>query len=467
VNGGQRGAAPDPAGLPIVPQRLVLVVPSDASRDSRTDRIAASIAARGHTVTIIARASATGSCDEDEGGAVGIRVRTVHVACDPIDGLPLPGSVRDAIPRLGGARRSATTASSDRVSDSAAPSARGYQPAISRLRGIIRESRRLVTFGLTIRAQARSAVEVDEGADLYHGMAFQGIPVALRLARHSGGAALYDIRDIYLDARNLARLPRTIRHGLRWVERRWIRQADATLTVNGACASLIERRYGRRPAVVMNCPVRRAGRRPHSDLVRDALGLSATDRVAMYHGGLTIGRGLPRTIEAMADPRLVDVHFVLMGWGEEESALRRSATDPAVQGRIHFLPPVAPRDVVDWVSSVDVSIMAIDPSTLNHRLSTPNKLFEALAAGVPVVASDFPPIRHIVVDDPEGPLGAVCDPTDPKAIAQAVVTILDLEQGAAADLRERCARAARERYSWESQLPSLLEAYRAATGRPW
>src|SRR5438477_513567 len=102
-----------------------------------------------------------------------------------------------------------------------------------------------------------------------------------------------------------------------------------------------------------------------------------------------------------------------------------------------------------------------------ERLPTPNKLFESLAAGVPVVSSDFPERRRIVIDDPDGPLGAVCDPTDPTAIADALRSILGLEPAAAADLRARCARAARERYSWERQVPALLATYRAATGRDW
>ncbi len=78
------------------------------------------------------------------------------------------------------------------------------------------------------------------------------------------------------------------------------------------------------------------------------------------------------------------------------------------------------------MASADVAVMPIQPSTLNHRLSTPNKLFEALAAGVPVVVSDFAEMREIVLGNPDGPLGAVCRPTDVSDVARAIREVVQL-----------------------------------------
>ena len=70
--------------------------------------------------------------------------------------------------------------------------------------------------------------------------------------------------------------------------------------------------------------------------------------------------------------------------------------------------------------------MAIQPTNRSYELSTPNKLFEAFAAGVPVAGSDFPGCRTIVLDNPEGPLGELCDPTSPASIGAAIRRILEL-----------------------------------------
>jgi glycosyltransferase involved in cell wall biosynthesis len=98
-------------------------------------------------------------------------------------------------------------------------------------------------------------------------------------------------------------------------------------------------------------------------------------------------------------------------------------------------------------------------------LSTPNKLFECLAVGVPVVASDFPTMKKIVLGDPAGPLGAVVDPTDPAAIAAAIRSIVNLDSRSAAELRNRCRNAARDRWNWEVESSRLVALYREILGR--
>jgi glycosyltransferase involved in cell wall biosynthesis len=111
------------------------------------------------------------------------------------------------------------------------------------------------------------------------------------------------------------------------------------------------------------------------------------------------------------------------------------------------------------VASADVGVMPIQASTLNHRLSTPNKLFECLAAGTPVVVSDFPDMRRIVLGDPDGPLGGTCDPTSPASVAAAIRDVLDHDPAQTADLRARCLRAAHDRWSWEAESARLVALY--------
>jgi glycosyltransferase involved in cell wall biosynthesis len=149
-----------------------------------------------------------------------------------------------------------------------------------------------------------------------------------------------------------------------------------------------------------------------------------------------------------------------------ERTLRELAAASPARDRIHFLPPVPPAELLDWVASADVGVMPNQPATLNERLSTPNKLFECLTAGTPVVSSDFPERRRIIMEDPEGPLGGVCDPTSPASIGAAIREIVALPPADAAALRERCRRAGR-RYGWPVQLARAIEAYGELTGRPW
>ena len=152
-------------------------------------------------------------------------------------------------------------------------------------------------------------------------------------------------------------------------------------------------------------------------------------------------------------------HLAILGFGSIRDELEAMAAEPRFGGRVHVLPAVPPDDVVDWVGSADVDVIALERSTLNHWLCTPNKLWESLTAGTPVVVSDFPVMRRIVMDDPAGALGTVCDPVDPASIAAAIRAIAEASPEARAGWRARCREAAADRWNWETESARLVELY--------
>jgi glycosyltransferase involved in cell wall biosynthesis len=153
-------------------------------------------------------------------------------------------------------------------------------------------------------------------------------------------------------------------------------------------------------------------------------------------------------------------HGVALGFGDRDG-LDALAREPGLEGRLHVLDAVPPSELLAWVAGADVDVMPLQPTTLNHYLCSPNKLWESLAAGVPVVTSDFPVMRRVVLDPDTGPLGAVCDPVDPDSIARAVRELLDPPPAERAELRARCLRAAHEKWNWETESGRLLDLYSA------
>lgn len=444
---------PDPRA---VPQTLTIVVPSTVAYDSRTWRIARTLATRGHAVTILAR-SGDGLPDRDD--IDGIRVIRVRVAA--IDGLP--GPIRH-LARLVRRRppQPATT-----MSDVALSTAK---PAVTpgRLRSALSAAARLARIGLTIRAQRLATRREAPPADLVHAMAYMGIPIGLDLGRRDGAPVVYDARDIYVEARNIARLPLPARLLFGAIERRWARHAARVMTVNRAYAEVMSDRFGiPLPAIVLNCSPRPAltpgtATRPERRF-HDALGLAQDDTVVLYHGGLSPERGIEQLIAALL-LLPASAHLVLMGYGPLAEALMRQAAEPIHGGRLHVLPAVPPGELLAWVAAADVAAMPIQPTTLNHRLTTPNKLFEAMTAGVPVVAPNLAGMASIVE---ETGCGVVCDPTEPAAVAAAIRTILEASPAERDAWRSRAIDAARTTYHWEAQAEVLLDEYTRLTGRQW
>lgn len=434
----------------VVPQRATIITSTTAEFYSRLYRIARGLVERGHAVTVIGRWAP--GLARAETHPLGYRI--LRIDAGPLDGVPLLGAL------LG--RRLERAASSRRARGAASAGARVPRPLPAPLRAVYDA---LAPFGraLTVRGLTAAATAVAPPADLYHAISYTRIPIALSLRRRDHARVVYDAADIYLDSGRNASLHRLGRWFLLRGERAAARAADRVITVSDAYAKVIGPRFGvRDPLIVWNCSYRFVPPQPPERRFHGLLGLSEDEQVVLYQGNFFPHRGIEQLVRAIAEvPRGV---AVLMGSGPHETALRAAISASGAAGSVRIIPPVPPEELLAWVASADVVAVPVQPSTLNHRLNTPQKFFEAMAAGVPVVASDLPGMAPIVR---ETGCGVLVDTTDVHAFAAAIRSILEAPEEKRAEFRERALRAARERYGWEIQLATLLDEYTRLTGRRW
>ena len=330
-----------------------------------------------------------------------------------------------------------------------------------------------VLWPLHVRAWWRTLRRELSPADLYHAFGILTVPVALDLAtaaRRGGrsGRVVYDVIDAILDSNNYQNVPARVVARYRRKEADWVRRVDAVVTVNDALADHCHRLwpFRERPTVLLNCQPRWTPPAERPDLIRQSTGLPAGRRIVLFLGKLGRQRGLEMAAEAVV--RLPDAALVMLGSvvnREWEATLRATSADPRFAGRHVVLPAVHPDEVRLWAASADVSIIAVPANSLNQRLSTPNKFWESLAAGTPVViGKDLEVMRAIVEADG---LGAVADAADPDDLARALAEILELAPDDDAALRGRCLAACRDRYNWETAVGPYLElvARLTTTGR--
>jgi glycosyltransferase involved in cell wall biosynthesis len=302
-------------------------------------------------------------------------------------------------------------------------------------------------------------------ANVWHAHDLTAMPAAIEARRRHGGQIVYDSHELFLESGTHIAHASWARRLLARLERRWANQAAAVVAVNDAIGGELVRRYGlRRIVVVDNCPPRWRPPAVRVDRLRETLGLPPTTPIALYHGRFAPHRGLEQLADAILEPGLEHVHAVYLGYGQSEPVVEGFRADPRFGGRVHLVPAVAPEVLLEWLATADLEVMAIQPSTLNHRLATGNKLFEALAVGVPVVASDHPGKRLVVQGIGDGPLGELCDPTDVRDVARAMRAILSLSDDDRSALRARCLRAANERWNWEVESAKLVALYEEIQG---
>ena len=313
-------------------------------------------------------------------------------------------------------------------------------------------------------AWATLAARAAGSAQILHAHDLSGaLPALATLRTNPGAVLLYDSHEVFLESGRWAKSPTFIRRILAdRFEQPALRRAAALIAVNPQVIEELAKRYEipARQVVTYNCPPA-WNPEPRGTELRAAIGVGADAQVILYHGGFSAHRGLEELLQAKRDPRLASAHLVFLGYGPLEATLRAAAADPAYGGRVHVLKAVSPEVLDRWVSGADVGMCTVLPSTLNHRISTPNKLFESIGAGVPVVGSDFATMRDILLGDPDGPLGSVCDPTDPTAVATAINALLRQSPAERAALRQRCIRVAATRWNWEVQATRLSDLYRS------
>ena len=467
--GAGRGPSATLAAVPdeIVPQRCVIVLPSTGEFDSRTYRIARTLHERGHEVTVLARwKPGLARREVHEVGYPIVRVETTA-----LDGLPFPSLTLPLLRLLrlsARPKRSGEPAAAAEESSGGDDTSPGWAHPVGRKPGTglpsrIRDYVRRGRIFLMIRSHRRQALAVAPAADLYHGMAYMGISVALAVGKRHRAKVVYDSRDIYMVAANLARLHGPIKALLARLERGWARAADRVFTVNEPYATELARRFDvPQPVIVMNCSYRFSAPAPQPRRFHEQLGLDPETRVVLYQGGFSVGRGVEQLMQAIR--QVPGAVLVVMGYGALEATFREAAAQPENQGLVHILPAVPPTELLDWVASADVVGVLFQHDTLNNYLSTPNKFLEAMAAGVPSVCSDHPGMGPIAR---ETGCGIAVDPADVGAIAAAIRTIVEapLEERSAG--RARALAAAHETYNWESQVRALLAEYGRLTGRPW
>jgi glycosyltransferase involved in cell wall biosynthesis len=278
------------------------------------------------------------------------------------------------------------------------------------------------------------------------------LPVAKSAAEACGAKLVYDSHELYVEQEFSPRE----RKCWQAIEAKYIGACDAVITVNHSIASELAQRYGLgKVNVILNAAP--AGDVPaEGRLFHEAFGLAPEKKVLLLQGGLSAGRNLEGLVAAMRHVRNETVVLVVLGDGVLSSRLEAIAKAEGITNRVFFHPAVAQSQLSRWTASAAAGVIPYQATCLNNRYCTPNKLFEFIAAGLPILASDLPELRKMV----EGrQIGLVGETGSPRKLAALVDEFFSDEQRCRA--WQSNVLELRRHVCWEVEQDKLVEIYEA------
>jgi len=306
-------------------------------------------------------------------------------------------------------------------------------------------------FGLTWRA---FRLALRERADVYHFHDPELLPIGVLLKIFTRAKVIYDVHeDVPEQTLTKHWIPRLLRRPLAAVFNAFEKLLATALDVVVVATEGIAGKFAHlKPIVVHNYP-------DLEMLPNPSARHGGGEKVLVYVGGISKIRGAIEMVRALEylNPTW-DVRLDLIGKFEPLELKQKLQALPGYQ-RVRFWGWMQPEDVYAHLAKADIGLVCLHPEP-RFTVAWPVKLFEYMAAGLPVIASNFPLWKEIVE---KNQCGITVDPLDPKAIAQAIEYLLTHPEEAR-QMGENGRRAVKEKYNWEREGENLLKLYRELLG---
>lgn len=288
---------------------------------------------------------------------------------------------------------------------------------------------------------------VESGADMYEAHDLPALLPAVMAAKVRRRPILYRAHELWSETHA------KVRFAPFWklMDRSLVPLCDDVVTPDENRSRIYDQEFHakRPPLTVRNCPPYRAplqSNRLQEELARRKVAFST---IVLYQGLIDSMRCIEEIAEAT---RYFDDGVVLAILGSGYGKWKDAESRLAGYDRIVVLPRVPYDEVASFTASADIGVLLYRNDCRNNYYCAPNKVFEYMMMGLPVIATNFPGMVKLV----EGERVGVCvDPEDPKAIADGI-NRLARDPAYRSEIKATAIRLSRERYNWEEEWRPLL-----------
>ena len=254
-------------------------------------------------------------------------------------------------------------------------------------------------------------------------------------------------KNLYYDTHELfTELPELLNSGFKkkvwlWIERRCIHRPVATYTVCNSIAKYYNEKYGLDMKVVRNLPTS-----------KEMKSYDGRENILLYQGALNMGRGIELLIEMMK--HIPDYKLYIAGKGYMDSELKKLTANLNLNDKVVFTGNLRFDELHDLTSRAKIGFSVEQGESLNYKYALPNKLFDYIQAGTPVVCSDFPEMRAVVE---EYAVGEIFAGHHAESLAMLVKNMLD-DKDKLNEYHRNCIEASKV-LNWENEQKVLYGIY--------
>ncbi len=269
-----------------------------------------------------------------------------------------------------------------------------------------------------------------------------------RVAKRKRKPLVYDTHEIFTEVPELVN--RKFKQKI-WkrLEKKIFPKLKFTFTVNDSIADWYANAYGNRPLVVRNIPNKHSVSR---QLTRKEVHLPENKKIILLQGaGINVHRGAEEAVEAMKF--LDDAILLIIGSGDVIHVLKEMVEKNHLDEKVLFIGKLPPDELRSWTRLADLGLTLDKDTNINYRFSLPNKIFDYIHAGIPVLASDLIEVKKIVE---QYNVGKVTPDHDPASIARIIHEMLTSDQYPV--WKENAVKAATE-LSWEKERGNLVSVF--------
>lgn len=245
-------------------------------------------------------------------------------------------------------------------------------------------------------------------------------------------------------------------HLKRWtwklLERLIVPKLEFMFTVNSSIAKLYHDEYGIGVKVMRNLPLLR---QTTTTKTKKELALPEDKSIILLQGaGINVDRGAEEAVEAMQFVN--NAILLIIGGGDAIENLKTLAQKLHLEEKVKFLPKQPLEELMNYTSIADIGLTLDKDTNINYRYSLPNKLFDYIHAGVPVLASPLVEVKNVI---DEYSVGECIASHEPKAIADKINSMLSDKQKLA--LYKANALKAKELLCWDKEKKALEEVLKS------